>query len=62
LSCGADIDPDVLYYGLKPAWMEGEHASAASAHEMQKQVPAGLAVRESTAPYDESAHEEELTS
>ena len=24
---GADIDPDVLYYGLKPAWMEEpEHA------------------------------------
>lgn len=22
-SNGADIDPDVLYYGLKPAWMEG---------------------------------------
>lgn len=21
---GADIDPDVLYYGLKPAWMEHE--------------------------------------
>ena len=21
-SNGADIDPDVLYYGLKPAWME----------------------------------------
>ena len=21
---GADIDPDVLYGGLKPAWMEGE--------------------------------------
>jgi hypothetical protein len=20
---GADIDPDVLYYNLKPAWMEG---------------------------------------
>lgn len=20
---GADIDPDVLYYGLTPAWMEG---------------------------------------
>ena len=19
---GADIDPDVLYFGLKPAWME----------------------------------------
>jgi len=30
---GADIDPDVLYYGLKPAWMEKErelaHAMAA---------------------------------
>jgi hypothetical protein len=26
---GADIDPDVLYYGLKPAWMEaGETAPA----------------------------------
>jgi hypothetical protein len=23
---GADIDPDVLYYGLKPAWMEQEAA------------------------------------
>jgi hypothetical protein len=21
---GADVDPDVLYYGLKPAWMEAE--------------------------------------
>jgi hypothetical protein len=21
---GADIDPDVLYKGLTPAWMEGE--------------------------------------
>ena len=21
---GADIDPDVLYYGLKPAWAENE--------------------------------------
>ncbi len=21
---GADIDPDVLYYGLAPAWMENE--------------------------------------
>ena len=46
---GADIDPDVLYYGLKPAWMEGENASVASAHGMQKQVPAGLVVHESTA-------------
>ncbi len=24
---GADIDPDVLYYGLKPAWMEPESKS-----------------------------------
>jgi hypothetical protein len=23
---GADIDPDVLYYGLKPAWMEAQAA------------------------------------
>ncbi len=23
-SNGADIDPDVLYHGLKPAWMESE--------------------------------------
>lgn len=26
---GADIDPDVLYYGLKPAWMETEAVAAA---------------------------------
>ena len=26
---GADIDPDVLYYGLKPAWME-EHQTTRS--------------------------------
>lgn len=26
---GADIDPDVLYYDLKPAWMESEMAAAA---------------------------------
>lgn len=25
-SNGADIDPDVLYLGLKPAWMEEEQA------------------------------------
>jgi hypothetical protein len=25
---GADIDPDVLYYGLTPAWMETQHESA----------------------------------
>ncbi len=28
---GADIDPDVLYYGLKPAWMETEEESAKAA-------------------------------
>jgi hypothetical protein len=26
---GADIDPDVLYYGLKPAWMEETEAAQA---------------------------------
>ena len=25
---GADIDPDVLYLGLKPAWMESEQEAA----------------------------------
>jgi hypothetical protein len=25
---GADIDPDVLYYGLTPAWMENESVRA----------------------------------
>jgi hypothetical protein len=54
---GADIDPDVLYYGLKPAWMEGESASVASAHGRQKQVPAGLIVHESTAQYGEPSEE-----
>lgn len=28
---GADIDPDVLYYGLKPAWMEDAEAVPARA-------------------------------
>jgi len=28
---GADIDPDVLYYSLKPAWMED--AQAVRAHD-----------------------------
>jgi hypothetical protein len=26
-SNGADIDPDVLYHGWKPAWMENEQAT-----------------------------------
>ena|SRR5205085_6826902 len=28
---GADIDHDVLYYDLKPAWMESEEMAAAQA-------------------------------
>ncbi len=28
---GADIDPDVIYFGLKPAWMETEEESAKAA-------------------------------
>ncbi len=32
---GADIDPDVLYYGLKPAWMEQESPRPARATAMQ---------------------------
>ncbi len=32
---GADIDPDVLYYGLKPAWMEQESPRLARATAMQ---------------------------
>ncbi|MBK9049657.1 MAG: DUF2442 domain-containing protein [Chloroflexi bacterium] len=27
---GADIDPDVLYYGLKPAWMEVQELEEAT--------------------------------
>ncbi len=54
---GADIDPDVLYYGLKPAWMEGENAFVASAHGMQKQVPAEVIVHESAAQYGEPSEE-----
>jgi hypothetical protein len=32
---GADIDPDVLYYGLKPAWMEQESPRLARTTVMQ---------------------------
>lgn len=32
---GADIDPDVLYYGLKPAWMEQPTSRPARAVETQ---------------------------
>lgn len=30
---GADIDPDVLYHGLKPAWMEMEQEFAQHKHD-----------------------------
>jgi hypothetical protein len=59
---GADIDPDVLYYGLKPAWMEGERAPVRLAHGSHKQATAGLSVRESAAQYGESSDEETATS
>ena len=59
---GADIDPDVLYYGLKPAWMEGARASDQMAYGAQKQAFAGLSVHEPTAQYEESSDEETATS
>ena len=31
---GADVDPDVLYYGLKPAWMD--HSESARMEETPK--------------------------
>lgn len=33
---GADIDPDVLYYGLRPAWMEEEEAATEEPRPSQK--------------------------
>ncbi len=36
---GADIDPDVLYYGLKPAWMEMEQEKIVSSVPGTSQVP-----------------------
>jgi len=59
---GADIDPDVLYYGLKPAWMEGERAPDQMAYGAHKQAFAGLSVQEPTAQYEESSDEESSTS
>jgi hypothetical protein len=59
---GADIDPDVLYYGLKPAWMEGERASDQMAYWTHKQAFAGLPVHEPTVRYEESSDEETATS
>jgi len=33
---GADIDPDVLYFGLKPAWMESKAQSKPTASSRRK--------------------------
>jgi hypothetical protein len=57
---GADIDPDVLYYGLKPAWMEGELLPVGPAHGSRKQIPVGLTVREAAEPYGESSSQEPI--
>jgi hypothetical protein len=59
---GADIDPDVLYYGLKPAWMEGERAPDQMTYGTHKQAFAGLPVHEPTAQNEESSDEETATS
>jgi hypothetical protein len=59
---GADIDPDVLYYGLRPAWMEGEQAPVRPVQGSRKQAPAGLSVRESTPQYGEPSEAETATS
>ena len=59
---GADIDPDVLYYGLKPAWMEAERAPDQMAYGVHKQTFAGLSVQEPTAQYEEPPDEETTTS
>ena len=59
---GADIDPDVLYYGLKPAWVERAGVAAKQARRPHKQASAGLAVRESGEEYAASVDEETTTS
>ncbi len=59
---GADIDPDVLYYGLKPAWMEQEHAPVETARPLRVYAPAGAAVQESREQYTLSADEEDSLS
>ena len=59
---GADIDPDVLYYGLKPAWMEGERAPDQMTYEAHEQAFAGLSLHERTAQYEGSSDEETATS
>ncbi len=59
---GADIDPDVLYYGLKPAWMEEEARPAQSVSGARKPAPAGSFVHESSAPYGEASEEPTSTS
>ena len=52
---GADIDPDVLYYGLTPAWME--QASPRPARSAVMQSLAMPQVRESDGVQYEAVHE-----
>jgi hypothetical protein len=59
---GADIDPDVLYYGLKPAWMEEESRPTKSVSEARKPAAAGSFVHESSAPYGDESEEATSTS
>lgn len=54
---GADIDPDVLYYGLKPAWMEQESTPERRAYTAQAQAAAGLPLRETGEAYTSSDNE-----
>ncbi|MEK7264179.1 MAG: DUF2442 domain-containing protein [Bacteroidota bacterium] len=36
---GADIDPDVLYYGLTPAWMSEESTSSSQLYLVKEESP-----------------------
>lgn len=54
---GADIDPDVLYYGLKPVWMERENTPKRRAYRPQVQASVGLPLRETAEAYASSEDE-----
>lgn len=56
---GADIDPDVLYYGLKPAWMEQECAPVEAARSPRIYAPARAAVQESREQYTLSSEKQD---
>jgi hypothetical protein len=59
---GADIDPDVLYYGLKPAWMYGERTPDQIAYGALNEAFAGVSLHEPTAQLEESSDEETAAS